>query len=101
MARFDLYRVEGWRIPLMVDVQADHLDELSSRIVIPLRQLETAPDSPIPRLKPVLRLSTGDYVLETPDLGSLPLIGLGPPVGNIAEHRDQITAAIDFLFQGF
>ena len=101
MARFDLYRVEGWRIPLMVDVQTGYLDELATRVVIPLRQLEAAPDSPIPRLKPVLILSTGHYVLETPDLGSLPLIGLGSPVGNIAEHRDSITAALDFLLQGF
>lgn len=101
MARFDLYRVEGWRIPLMVDVQADHLDELSSRIVIPLRRFDSDVAPGITRLKPVLRLPIGDHVLETPDIGSLPCIAIGRPVGNIAEHRDQITAAIDFLFQGF
>ena len=49
----------------------------------------------------VLGLPIGDHVLETPDLGSLPRSAIGRPVGNIAEHRDQITAAIDFLFQGF
>lgn len=101
MARFDLYRVDGWRIPLMVDVQAEHLEQLATRTVIPLRPVERSFGMRIPRLQPLLQLPAGGHVLETQDLGTLPRSAIGRPVGNIAEHRDNITAAIDFLFQGF
>jgi toxin CcdB len=101
LARFDLYRVDDWRVPLMVDVQSDHLGEIASRVIIPLRRVSTVIEVALPRLKPVLRIEDQDYILVTTDLGAQPLHWLGQPVGNIAKHRDTITAAMDFLFQGY
>ncbi|WP_417495445.1 CcdB family protein [Maricaulis sp.] len=101
MARFDLYRVSSRRIPLMVDVQAEILGDLASRVVIPLRIFEQADESPLPRLKPVLMIGDQNYLLLTTDMGAQPVHWLGKPVGNIKEYRDEITSAMDFLFQGF
>ncbi len=101
MARFDLFRVNSRRIPLMVDVQAEILGDLASRVVIPLRLFEQAEEPPLPRLKPVLVIGGQPYLLLTTDIGAQPLHSLGKPVGNIKEHRDEITSAMDFLFQGF
>lgn len=101
MARFDLYRVNSRRIPLMVDVQAEILGDLASRVVIPLRLVEQAEEPPLPRLKPVLVIDGQPYLLLTTDIGAQSVHSLGKPVGNIKLHRDEITSAMDFLFQGF
>lgn len=101
MARFDLYRVDAWKVPMLVDVQADMLDDIGSRVVIPLRPIAESQAPILPRLTPILEIGKERYVLMTADIGSRPLHWLGKPVGNIHEHRDTITAAMDFLFQGF
>lgn len=101
MARFDLFRVNSRRIPLMVDVQAEILGDLASRVVIPLRAVEPAVEPQLPRLKTVLVIDDQPYLLLTTDIGAQPLHSLGKPIGNIKEHRDEITSAMDFLFQGF
>jgi toxin CcdB len=101
VARFDLYRIKAWRIPLVVAVQSDLLDELDSRVVIPLRAAGPTEMPSLPRLNPVLDIDGHRHVLETTDLGAQPLYWLGAPIGNIKEHRDTITAAMDFLFQGY
>ena len=49
--------------PLLVDVQADLLDGLDSRVVIPLRRLEQFPKVKLPeRLAPVFRIEGQDLV---------------------------------------
>ena len=101
MARFDLYRVDTWRIPLLVNVQSDVLDDIASRVVIPLREIGDGEEPVLPGLKPVLVIDEKRYVLVTPDIGAQPLHWLGRPVGNIKNHRDSIIAAMDFLFQGY
>ncbi len=101
MARFDLYRVNTWHVPLLVDVQADILESFASRVVIPLRAAGPDEEPSLPRLKPILSVDGERHVLVTTDLGAQPLHWLGEPVGNIREHRDTITAAMDFLFQGY
>ncbi|SDM10005.1 CcdB family protein [Maricaulis salignorans] len=101
MARFDLFRVNSRRIPLMVDVQAEILGDLASRVVIPLRVVDQAGEPPLPGLKPVLVIGGQSYLLLATDTGAQPIHWLGKPVGNIKEHRDEITSAMDFLFQGF
>lgn len=102
MARFDVYRPTGRPATLAVDVQSDVLSELDSRVLIPLRPLDASAQESAHRLVPVLEIDGGDYLLVTTDIAMVPCRFLGQPVGNIeAEHRDTITAAMDFLFQGF
>lgn len=101
MARFDLYHVANWRIPLMVDVQSDYLDGIASRVVIPLRVADQDLEPVLLQLKPILKIGNSQYILVTTDISAQEIAWLGKPVGNIAEHRDAITAAMDFLFQGF
>ncbi len=85
----------------MVDVQAEILGDLASRVVIPLRVVEQAEEPPLPRLKPVLVIGGQSYLLLTTDIGAQPIHSLGKPVGNVKAHRDEIILAMDFLFQGF
>jgi len=102
MARFDVYRFASKAAPLVVDVQADLLSDLASRVVVPLAPENKAKREALPRLKPLIRVGDGAYVFMTTDIGVLPKGRLGAHVANIEDaHRDEITAALDFLFQGF
>jgi len=102
VARFDVYRFASSDAPLVLDVQADLLSDLRSRVVIPLVPLETAKNEQLPRLKPVLEIDGQRYVMMTTDLAGLPVARLGPFVENVeSKYRDDITNALDFLLVGF
>ena len=102
MARFDVYRPTGLPAQLVVDVQTDVLSELESRIVVPLRPFEPKAGEHVDRLMPVLDIDGQAFLLVTTDLGMVPTRILGQATTNVeAQHRDTITAAMDFLVQGF
>lgn len=102
MARFDVYRFAARAAPLVVDVQADVLEDLASRVVVPLAPARNAGREALPRLKPRITVDGKEYILMTTDIAALPRARLGPRVGNIqAEHRDDIINALDFLLVGF
>lgn len=105
MARFDLYRTPGAHAattPFLLDVQSNLLDGLESRMVIPLRDRVHFPDVRLSEhLTPVFSIQGRDYLLETPKMGAIPQRVLKTPVGSLANERDRIMAALDFLFHGF
>jgi toxin CcdB len=99
MARFDVYTFSG-RAPLVVDVQADLLAHIGSRVIIPLLPC-TSKGEAIPRLKPTVMIGGKEYQLATTDLVAVPAVRLGTCVGNLEDQRNMIVDAIDFLLQGF
>ncbi len=102
MARFDVHEFRSSGVPLVLDVQANLLNDLNTRVVVPLfphtkARLETAP-----KLKPVFQINNKTYVLMTTDMGTVHKAELGPGVVNLEqEYREIIVEALDFLFQGF
>ena len=105
MARFDVYPNPGAHAsttPYLLDVQSNLLDALDSRMVIPLRSLEHFAKVKIPtRLTPVLSIQGKDYLLETPKMGAVPQRVLKDCVASVSDEQARITAAVDFLFQGY
>ena len=105
MARFDVYANPGNHAnttPYLLDVQSDLLDGLESRVVIPLRRLKDFPKVRLStRLTPILRIAGEDFLLETPKMGALPQRLLKLPVTSLLQEQAQISAALDFLFQGY
>lgn len=102
MARFDVYRVKNRAGALVVDVQSDLLEDLTSRVVIPLAPVEPDRAEALPRLKPSLVVDGVEYTLLTTDIAARPTSRFGERVGNVEDrYRDVIVAAMDFLFQGF
>jgi toxin CcdB len=99
MARYD-YFANPDGSGYLLDVQADILDSLRTRVVIPLLPLEETP-KPIWRLHPVFSLSGVNHVLATPLLAAVPVTLLAEPAGNLGTHHDRVVAALDMLFQGF
>ncbi len=85
-----------------MDVQATLLDDLNTRVVVPLVAKSLLAEESYPRLKPVIPVADALCVLVTTDIAAIPLSRLGERVGNVeAAHRGEIVAALDFLIQGF
>ncbi len=104
MARFDVYPNPGRHAgttPYLLDVQSDLLEDLETRIVIPLRSLQRFPKVALStRLTPVFTIEGESCLLETPKMGAIAQRVLKSPVTSLARAQDQITAALDFVFQG-
>jgi toxin CcdB len=99
MARFDVYRLKTDRA-LAMDIQANLLDRLETRIVIPLLPPE-AFAKPVMRLNPRVMIDGRPYYLITHMMGSIPMREIAGTVGNLSAQYDDIVAAMDLLFQGF
>ncbi|WP_147115006.1 CcdB family protein [Tateyamaria sp. syn59] len=99
MGQFDVYDIQPDGT-LVVDVQSDLLDPLNTRVVIPLVPLGTTL-KPAKRLNPVVRIADKDQILATQFVAAVPVSELKTPVSSLAEHKDDITAALDMLYQGF
>jgi toxin CcdB len=104
MPRFAVYRNEnpGSReeFPFLVDVQADLLEELGTRVVIPLANAEELSGFPMRYLIPAVAFEGRPYALLTPQLAGVLQDDLGPQAGSLVDQERVISAAIDFLLTG-
>ena len=101
MPQFDVYRSPRPKLfPLLLDVQANLLARLASRVVIPLMTLEAYGARPITRLHPVASFAGIAYVLVTHELATIPTTALREPIGSLASQRPMLIAALDLLFTG-
>ena len=106
MARFDIYPNPGQTrksdVPYLLDVQCDLLNDLDTRIVVPMRRADRFSPVSLPQnLFPVFDIEGIACLMETPKLAAVPFKMLKAPVASISEHHDTVTTALDFLFQGF
>ena len=105
MAQFTLYRNKNPRTrtlyPLLLDVQCDLLEELQTRVVIPLTKATALTRKPLSHLMPLIEFQHDTYALMTPQLAGVARTELGAPAGSLTRQRDAILAALDFLLTGF
>lgn len=103
MARYDVYANPGGQdVPFLLDVQCDLLQSLSSRVVVPLRRMDGFAGVPLPKnLTPVFDVNGIFCFMETPALAAVPSKILRTPITSLRDKQSDITAALDFLFQGF
>ena len=101
MAQFDVRKIVGrGPYPLVLEVQADVLDRLERRVVVPMVARRKYGEKPIPRLNPVVVVAGTEYVLLVHDLASVPTSLLGERVDSLPGVRNEVIAAIDLLFTG-
>lgn len=99
MARFDVYKnpeASGY----LLDVQANLLGNLNTRVVVPLLPQSAAPAAAA-RLNPIVNVQGKNVVMVTQFMAAVPTTLLKTPLLNLEPSRNEITAALDFLFQGF
>ena len=99
MARFDVYRDPDGR-GYLLDVQANIMGHLNTRIVVPLMPPDVAP-KPAKGMNPEFLIGGVPVVMVTQFLAAVPISTLKEQVSTLDPHRTVIADAIDLLLQGF
>ena len=85
--------------PYLVVLQSDLVSGLTSTVVAPLVPHDQMKGAH--RLNPILQVEGRDYWLATHELFAVDQRILRNRVATLADHRDAIVAALDFVFIGF
>ncbi|MEI7841556.1 MAG: CcdB family protein [Gallionellaceae bacterium] len=103
MAQFDVYEnlnsATCDSIPYLLDVQADLLDALATRVVVPL-VLASEAGGTAKHFCPQFKIKGTAVVMSTGELAGLPLRTFGVKVTTLKNKRDEIIAALDLLLTG-
>lgn len=101
MAQFDVYRnPRGGRFPLLLDVQAELLARLETRVVVPMAHQSRYGARPISVLNPTATVRGVKYVLVFQELAAIPSSAMKDPIASLASRREDLVAALDLLFTG-
>ena len=98
--QFAVYPMPRGRVGFVVDVQSRLLEDLATRVVVPLLPKASAPRVPMKTLNPLLPFHGSEFVLMTQNMASIPVAQLGRAAGTLAPQRDEIIRAIDALLSG-
>jgi toxin CcdB len=105
MPQFAVYLNKNLRsrsvFPLLVDVQAELLRNLETRVVIPLVKGAAFTSYPLGLLMPTVEVEGESYLLVTPQLAGVSQWDLGAHTGSVAGHSRAIATALDILLRGF
>jgi toxin CcdB len=104
MAQFDVFEnpneETNQAVPYLLEVQADLLDTLSTRVVVPL-VAASAMGKAVKHLNPEFTIRNTTVFMSTAELAGIPVAAMGEKVGSLKAQRHEIIAALDFLFTGF
>lgn len=105
MAQLDVYPnpnpASRARVPFLVALPSDLLGSLDATVVAPLRLKADHDAVPVLRLNPTVRINGKEYFLRSQEMAAIATRSLKKPVANLSPQRDEILAALDFLFTGF
>lgn len=103
MKQFDLYEntePDSRRTyPFFVDVQTGLLEQLNSRVVIPMAPAKNAVSFP-KNLCPIVEIDNKQYALLTHQITTVSATFLAQRKGSLLLNRDEIISALDFLLTG-
>ena len=85
--------------PYLLDVQADLLDELETRVVVPLMRVEHF-GRRARGLHPTFNIAGQTFVMATHLLGAVRRSDLGDIVASLRDHRAAVIGAVDVLLAG-
>jgi toxin CcdB len=101
VAQFDVYTNPNPNtnkaVPYLLDVQADILSSLETRVIVPL----VVESKTAKHLNPVFEVKNKRVAMSTAGIAGAPLSVLGEKVASLKDKRAEIIAAIDFLITGF
>lgn len=99
--QFDIYEnPRGGEYPLLLDIQADLLTSLATRVVVPLVVRKRLGHAHLKRLNPVLTIDGIEYAAMFQEVAAIPSAALGARVTSVSNRRAEFVAAIDLLLTG-
>jgi toxin CcdB len=99
VAKFDVYRLKG-AATLVVDCQADLLEDLATRFVAPLLPEADVPQ-PLARPNPRFTVGGRNLIMATHLASAVPVRELDARVATLVHEQDAISNALDMLLSGF
>lgn len=101
MGRYDVYVTPGRSgIGYVLDVQADLLQGLGTRVVVPLLPPKASP-RPARSLNPTFDIAGQPHLMLTQFIPSVPSKELRTPLLSLEARSDDIMRALDMLLIGF
>jgi toxin CcdB len=104
MSQFTVHRNQHGptkaRYPLLLDIQADFLGDLATRVVIPLTPQSSSMGQKMDRLTPLVQVDGKRYLAVTPQLSAIAKKELGPAVADLTGDRIDFINALDLLLTG-
>jgi toxin CcdB len=103
MAQFDVFPNPGRqreRIPYLLEVQAEILADLATRLVVPLGVFDPGDRPPLSVIQPLVRVGERQYVMLSTELAHVPTRLLHDRVASLAGQKTEILKALDALFSG-
>ena len=102
--RFDVFRnpsaATAKFIPFLLVVQSDLLDDLPTRVAVPLAKASAIKGPAATMLNPELEVDGIRVVMLTQQIAAVPVEVLRKRETNFEAQRDTILRALDFLFSG-
>lgn len=104
MAQFDVFQnpstVSRKHYPYLVDIRSPNLDQLATRMVIPLGKASLFNNQAMKGLTPEVTFQDETSLLLTPQISSISNKLLKVPTGSLAHCRSDIVNALDFAIFG-
>ncbi|MBT0588109.1 CcdB family protein [Alteromonas oceanisediminis] len=104
MAQFDVYRNPSKQskeaYPYLVDMQNSVIDQLATRLIVPLSIARSKPTMLMKNLMPEILFEGERYFFLTQQLTSMPAENLKSPIGTLESSRSLLIDAIDFAITG-
>ncbi|MDE2421598.1 MAG: CcdB family protein [Gammaproteobacteria bacterium] len=103
MTQFVIHQYKNSKstVQYLLDIQNDFLEDLDTRLVIPVYPATVSLGKRLTKLTPVIDINGVQYVLMIPELASVPKKYLGSEILNISQHRTLVLSAIDLMVTGF
>ena len=102
--RFDVFRnphpTATRHIPFLLVVQSELLEDLPTRVVVPLARANAIKGPAATLLNPRFEITGIPVVALTQQIAGVPLEALRKRETNLESERDTILRALDFLFSG-
>lgn len=87
--------------PYLINVQASLLNNLETRLVIPLSLKSKFANKPIKILNPIIHIDNHEYIILTQQMAAIQTKNLGALIYDGSSYRQEIISAIDFMITGF
>ncbi|MGB5325873.1 MAG: CcdB family protein [Pseudomonadales bacterium] len=104
MAQFDVFnnpsKVTSKHFPYLVDIQSTYLEELATRIVVPLAKASEFKKGAMKGLTPELQFDNEKLLFLTPQISSMPKKHLKDAVGSVSHLREELLNSLDFAVLG-
>jgi toxin CcdB len=92
--------VSQQNFPLVLDIQSRLLQELATRVVLPMRPLSAYSAKPISTLNPIFLIDGVDYIVIAQQMSVMPAQLMGSSVVDLSEDQHLIVAAVDCVLSG-